>query len=174
MNADLIKQVSKWHDAEEHQAIINALEQLPEAERDAEAISLLARAYNNQSDYVKAEALLESIRQEGEDDALWNFRMGYALFYQDREREALPYFTKAAALDPEDPDAPTFIRWCNLYQPLAKRVEEFWNWFVGNEEKLSGMMQPKSSEDADAFMAFISEGTRLISERVQFNIGCPS
>ena len=171
MNADLIKQVSKWHDAEEHQAIINALEQLPEAERDAEAISLLARAYNNQSDYVKAEALLESIRQEGEDDALWNFRMGYALFYQDREREALPYFTKAAALDPEDPDAPTFIRWCNLYQPLAKRVEEFWNWFVGNEEKLSGMMQPKSSEDADAFMAFISEGTRLISERVQFNIG---
>ena len=110
MNADLIKLVSKWHDAEEHQAIINALEQLPEAERDAEAISLLARAYNNQSDYVKAEALLESIRQEGEDDALWNFRMGYALFYQDREREALPYFTKAAALDPEDPDAPTFIR----------------------------------------------------------------
>ena len=147
MNADLIKQISEWHDADEHQAIIDTLEQLPEAERDFQAKSLLARAYNNQNAYAKAEEVLESIRLEGEDDALWNFRLGYALYYQDREREALRYFTKAAALDPEDPDAPLFIRWCNLYHPLTKRVEEFWNWFVENEKKLSSMMQPKSNEE---------------------------
>ena len=171
MNADLIKQISEWHDADEHQAIIDTLEQLPEAERDFQAKSLLARAYNNQNAYAKAEEVLESIRLEGEDDALWNFRLGYALYYQDREREALRYFTKAAALDPEDPDAPLFIRWCNLYHPLTKRVEEFWNWFVENEKKLSSMMQPKSNEEANDFMSFVSEGVQLISEHARFNIG---
>lgn len=171
MNADLIKQISEWHDADEHQAIIDTLEQLPEAERDFQAKSLLARAYNNQNAYAKAEEVLESIRLEGEDDALWNFRYGYALYYQDREREALRYFTKAAALDPEDPDAPLFIRWCNLYHPLTKRVEEFWNWFVENEKKLSSMMQPKSNEEANDFMSFVSEGVQLISEHARFNIG---
>lgn len=80
MNADLIKQISEWHDADEHQAIIDTLEQLPEAERDFQAKSLLARAYNNQNAYAKAEEVLESIRLEGEDDALWNFRLGYALY----------------------------------------------------------------------------------------------
>lgn len=171
MNADLIKQISEWHDADEHQAIIETLEQLPEAERDFQAKSLLARAYNNQNAYAKAEEVLESIRLEGEDDALWNFRLGYALYYQDREREALRYFTKAAALDPEDPDAPLFIRWCNLYHPLTKRVEEFWNWFVENEKKLSSMMQPKSNEETNDFMSFVSEGVQLISEHARFNIG---
>ncbi|MCO7113747.1 hypothetical protein NIB75_18325 [Bacteroides uniformis] len=33
------------------------------------------------------------------------------------------------------------------------------------------MMNPKSMEEADAFMEFISKGTNLISEDMHFNIG---
>ena len=58
-----------------------------------------------------------------------------------------------------------------MAMPLTRRVKEFWNWFVENEEKLSGMMCPNSMEEADAFMEFISEGTNLISENMHFNIG---
>lgn len=171
MKDELMKQIDEWHDAEKHQEIIDALEQIPEAERDFETTSLLARAYNNIEEYAKAAELLESVREEGAEDERWNFRMGYAQYFLDNNREALSYFGKARELNPEDEDALSFIRQCNMTLPLTQRVKEFWNWFVENEEKLSGMMNPKSMEEADAFMEFISKGTNLISEDMHFNIG---
>ena len=171
MNDDLEKQIDEWHKADQHQAIIDALEQIPEAERDYETVGLLARAYNNIEQYAQASELLESVKEEGRDDARWNFRMGYAQYYLDNVREALHYFTKAKELDPEDEDTQYFIRQCNVAWPLAQRVGEFWDWFVANEGKLSSMIHPKSQEEADDFMEFISEGTSLISGNLHFNIG---
>lgn len=171
MNDELMKQIDEWHKAEKHKEIIDALEQIPEAERDFETTSLLARAYNNIEEYAKAAELLESVREEGAEDERWNFRMGYAQYFLNNYREALDYFSKARELNPEDEDTLSFIRQCNMALPLTRRVKEFWNWFVENEEKLSGMMNPKSMEEADAFMEFISKGTNLISEDMHFNIG---
>lgn len=171
MNDELMKQIDEWHKAEKHQEIIDALEQIPEAERDFETTSLLARAYNNIEEYAKAAELLESVREEGAEDERWNFRMGYAQYFLNNYWEALDYFSKARELNPEDEDTLSFIRQCNMALPLTRRVKEFWNWFVENEEKLSGMMNPKSMEEADAFMEFISKGTNLISEDMHFNIG---
>ena len=171
MNDEQMKQIDEWHKAEKHQEIIDALEQIPEAERDFETTSLLARAYNNIEEYAKAAELLESVREEGAEDERWNFRMGYAQYFLNNYREALDYFSKARELNPEDEDTLSFIRQCNMALPLTRRVKEFWNWFVENEEKLSGMMNPKSMEEADAFMEFISKGTNLISEDMHFNIG---
>lgn len=171
MNDELMKQIDEWHKAEKHQEIIDALEQIPEAERDFETTSLLARAYNNIEEYAKAAELLESAREEGAEDERWNFRMGYAQYFLNNYREALDYFSKARELNPEDEDTLSFIRQCNMALPLTRRVKEFWNWFVENEEKLSGMMNPKSMEEAAAFMEFISKGTNLISEDMHFNIG---
>ena len=171
MNDELMKQIDEWHKAEKHQEIIDALEQIPEAERDFETTSLLARAYNNIEEYAKAAELLESVREEGAEDERWNFRMGYAQYFLNNYREALDYFSKARELNPEDEDTLSFIRQCNMAMPLTRRVKEFWNWFVENEEKLSGMMCPNSMEEADAFIEFISKGTNLISEDMHFNIG---
>lgn len=36
MNDELMEQIDEWHKAEKHQEIIDALEQIPEAERDFE------------------------------------------------------------------------------------------------------------------------------------------
>lgn len=171
MNDELMKQIDEWHKAEKHQEIIDALEQIPEAERDFETTGFLARAYNNIEEYAKAAELLESVREEGAEDERWNFRMGYAQYFLNNYREALDYFSKARELNPEDEDTLSIIRQCNMALPLTRRVKEFWNWFVENEEKLSGMMNPKSMEEADAFMEFISKGTNLISEDMHFNIG---
>ena len=171
MNDELMEQIDEWHKAEKHQEIIDALEQIPEAERDFETTGFLARAYNNIEEYAKAAELLESVREEGAEDERWNFRMGYAQYFLCNYREALSYFSKARELEPENGDALSFIRQCNMAMPLTRRVKEFWNWFVENEEKLSGMMCPNSMEEADAFMEFISKGTNLISEDTHFNIG---
>lgn len=171
MNDELTKQIAEWHEADKHQEIIDALEQIPEAERDYETTGLLARAYNNIGKYAKAAELLESVREEGEEDERWNFRMGYAQYGLDNYRDALRYFTKARELDPEDEDTLTLIRQCNLSMPLSRRVEAFWDWFVENEEKLSDMMHTKSKEEAEAFTEFVGEGTGLLSENTHFNVG---
>lgn len=171
MNDELMEQIDEWHKAEKHQEIIDALEQIPEAERDFETTGFLARAYNNIEEYAKAAELLESVREEGAEDERWNFRMGYAQYFLCNYREALSYFSKVRELEPENGDALSFIRQCNMAMPLTRRVKEFWNWFVENEEKLSGMMCPNSMEEADAFIEFISKGTNLISEDMHFNIG---
>lgn len=172
MNEDIKKQIEEWHESGRHQEIIDILERIPVAERDYDTIGILARAYNNIDDgCAKAVELLESIREEGEEDALWNFRMGYSQYYLDNNAEALKYFNKAYELNPEDEDTLYFIRQCNIYVPLTERVEKFWNWFVENETKLSEMVHPKTQEDAEEFMAFVHEGTALISENMNYNLG---
>lgn len=171
MNQDIKKQIDEWHKADRHQEIIEALERMPEEERDYETIGLLARAYNNIEAYIKAIDLLESVRKEGEEDALWNFRLGYSHYYMDNLTEALKCFCKAKEIDPEDEDTVYFIRQCNVEMPLSERVERFWTWFEENEQKLSEMIRPVSPEEADKLVAFVQEGTGLISKELNFNLG---
>ena len=119
MNRDeLLRQIDEWHETDEHQKIIDAIEALPSEEWGYELTGMLARAYNNVSpapcdwQLEKAVSLLESVKEEGKDDAVWHYRLGYALYYLDREEEALSYFRRASELDPDDEDALQFIEWC--------------------------------------------------------------
>lgn len=126
---ELLKQINVWNEHDEHQEIIDAIEALPREKWNYELTCLLARAYNNVSpdpcdwQLEKAVSLLESVREEGKDDPLWHFRLGYAFYYLDRESEALPYFHRAAELDPGDEDALQFAQWCE--QALLSNVEMY-------------------------------------------------
>ena len=108
---ELLEQCQLWHEQEEHQKIADALEAIPAGERTPAMDLELARAYNNLADPEEPEgrALLEKairlMEPHGEamgDDYSWNFRMGYACYYLDREGEALEYFQRALALHPGD------------------------------------------------------------------------
>ena len=171
MNEELKNRIEEWHETDHHQEIIDALERIPAAKRDYDTTGLLARAYNNSGEYDKAAKALETVRKKGEKDALWNYRMGYSQYFLDNYQEALGYLNKAHALDPDDADTIQLIRLCNVKMPLTGRVEEFWNWFVKNEKKLSGMVNPETHEDAEELMAFVHEGTSLISENIYYNLG---
>ena len=120
----LLEQIETWHNADAHQEIIDTIEAIPAEQRGYRLTSLLARAYNNLAQpedenyhalLERAAALLAPLKSQGESDPLWNFRMGYALFYLDREEEALTYFERAAALEPGDPDTLYFIDECKKY-----------------------------------------------------------
>ncbi|MDE6755032.1 MAG: tetratricopeptide repeat protein [Muribaculaceae bacterium] len=171
MENDFRKKLEELHKDDHHQEIVSILEKIPAEQRDFETIGLLARAYNNIDLYVKAIELLESVKEEGEGDALWNYRLGYAHYYLDNLPEALSYFNTAKELDSSDEDTKYFIRCCNKEMPLSKRVENFWAWFVENEEKLSEMIHPRTQEEAEKFTEFVHEGTSLISENIYFNLG---
>lgn len=122
MQKDLLKKITKFHDDEEHDKIIKLLLAIPEKERDYETISLLARTYNNIGKYKEAVELLLPLKEEGENDDLWHFRLAYAYMCLDMLEEAIEEFTIAAELDPEDEDAPMFIKYCE--QKLEERESE--------------------------------------------------
>lgn len=117
----LLERLERWHREDQYQQIIDAIEAIPARRRGYELTCQLARAYNNLArtgetgPLEKAVALLQSVAAQGREDALWHFRLAYALFYLDREEEALPHFRRSAELDPEDPDAPYFIQECAKY-----------------------------------------------------------
>jgi tetratricopeptide (TPR) repeat protein len=110
----LMERLNYYHDADEHEIIIGEIVNLPKEEITYEVKGLLARAYNNNAQSAEAIEVLESIRTEGENDPLWFFRYGYALYYLDLDKvsEALKYFEKCKALDPNDQDVDAFIKMC--------------------------------------------------------------
>lgn len=122
---DLLSTLENWHQDSEYQKIIDRLEELSHIQKlDYDLTCQLARAYNNIANIEseeftpqlkRAEELLRSVETEGTDDPLWHFRLGYSLFYQDREQEALVCFQKAQELDPEDEDTKYFIKECETY-----------------------------------------------------------
>ena len=121
---ELLSQIDEWHETDEHQKIIDAIEALPQEEWGYELTCLLALAYNNVSpepcewQLEKAVSLLESVREDGKDDARWHYRLGYALYFLDREAEALPCFRCAAELG--DSGTLYFIEQCE--KALASEV----------------------------------------------------
>ncbi|MNK31452.1 hypothetical protein D3C87_498880 [compost metagenome] len=124
MNENLIHQLNTWHQKDKHTEIIRAIEALPQSELTYELKNLLGRAYNNESEYEKALTILLSENGTGTDDALWNFRVGYAYYYNREPEKALPYFQKSAALG--DSTAKDFEKRClnatgqqEEYQPSA-------------------------------------------------------
>jgi tetratricopeptide (TPR) repeat protein len=108
----LPEKLAYWHESEQHAAIIIEIENLPEDEITYELKGLLARAYNNVNREAIAMEILETVRLQGEDDPLWFFRYGYALYYSDRIGEALDYFRRCKELNPRATDVDEFIEMC--------------------------------------------------------------
>lgn len=112
------EQIQKWHEADEHERIIAAIKALPEEELDYELIGLLGRALNNAEHYDEAIAVFLSVEEQGREDSLWNYRIGYAYFYKHHSQKealkelqsALEYFT--CAREQGEPDADTLCEWC--------------------------------------------------------------
>jgi tetratricopeptide (TPR) repeat protein len=91
----LIPQLKVWHDGDEHQKIVDAIENIPRDTWNYELASLYARALNNLDRYEEALTLLLKLQEEGKEDGFWYFRVGYALYYLNREAEAAAYVQKA-------------------------------------------------------------------------------
>lgn len=77
----LLEQCQIWHENDEYQKIIDAIEAVPAGERTPELDSELARAYNNAAEpgdrtlFEKAIGLLKPHEDYFAGDHNWNFRM---------------------------------------------------------------------------------------------------
>ena len=184
---NLLEQCQKWHEADEYQKIIDALEAIPDEERTPEMDSELARAYNNLGVRSNRELLKKSVAllQKHEEyfggDHLWNFRMGYSYFYLDQEGKALSYFRKALEARPDDEDTKEFMEWCQEQITLPQftacfreKVEAAWEKFVEQEANLRQIMnedanQQRGEELIDKCGAILHIAFEDISFEMGFN-----
>ena len=108
---DLAESIEKWHEADEHFKIIDAVLTIPEEERGYTFTGILARAYNNIGEYEQALELLRATEEEGQYDLIWHFRIGYAYYYLDQLEAAEKAFERVLESDPGDEDAQDFLNW---------------------------------------------------------------
>ncbi|WP_455649971.1 hypothetical protein [Enterocloster citroniae] len=155
------EKIKKWHEEEQYQQIIDAIEALPQTQQTPDLISQLARAYNNLASpedrdlFEKAAALLKSVEDQFVQDHDWNFRMGYALYYLDQELKARSYFEKALELRPGDEDTQSLIQQCsrsltlpNSMKPFSERTREGWESFLDGEAGLRAMIDDRKDGEA--------------------------
>ena len=169
-HSELLERCEAWHEAGDYRKILEALEAIPEEEHTTDIDMELARAYNNLGNsgdiegrrlLKKALGLMEPHESELSDDYSWNFRMGYSLFYLEREGEALPRFEKALELHPgDDPkynsveDIQEFIEYCKDAMALPRfemtfrtRVARAWEEFSKEEADIRRMMDSDRRDD---------------------------
>jgi tetratricopeptide (TPR) repeat protein len=90
-----IAKLAAWHEEDQHERIVKAIEKLEKKDRDYEISGYYARALNNMDRFQEALTVLLGMKQEGKDDGAWFFRVGYSLYYLNREEEAADFFLKA-------------------------------------------------------------------------------
>lgn len=181
----LLEQYQCWHENDEYQKIIDALEALPAAERTPETDSELARAYNNIAEpgdkelFRKALDLLKPHEEYFAEDHCWNFRIAYAYFYLDKEYLALPYFEKALAARLGDEDTQQFIDECRRLLALPKfaksfrqRTQEAWETFLAEEGELRRLLEHPDRENLGDFLVGKCQSIlQLAFDNIAFELG---
>ncbi|MCR8842443.1 SMI1/KNR4 family protein [Paenibacillus sp. SC116] len=123
MDQTLTDQLDQWHEEDEHQYIVDTLLAVPKEERDYEATSRLARAYNNLGLYEEALDQFEKIADAGQNDPLWHYRVGFALYYLKKYENAAHALRTADELEPGNPNTEYLLRF-SLQKAEKQQKEE--------------------------------------------------
>lgn len=187
---DLLEQCRLWHEAEEHEKIVQALEALPEEQRTAATDMELARAYNNLAQLDEPEGremLLRALelmaRHESDcpDPYSWNFRMGYACYYLDREGAALSYLERALELHSGDSpqrnsreeirqligDCRHRLTLPRFERPFRRRAAEAWAEFAWREAEVRRLLD--AGEESRA-RELVKDAVNLVLARPDFTL----
>jgi hypothetical protein len=118
-----IAQLVSWHEKDQHGRIIKAIQKLDRESWDYEITSYYARALNNTGRYQEALDLLLGLKEEGKDDGAWFFRVGYSLYYLNREEEAAEFFLKAIEHGDDGEDSRMMLQASISEAELRRRQE---------------------------------------------------
>lgn len=111
MRDQLIAQLNTWHEEDEFDKIVDRINEVPTMLIDEELAIHLGRALNNLGRYKEALKWFLKFEEQGKNDPLWHFRVGYAYYYLDQHEDAIRSFEIAHEMDPEDEDTITFLEW---------------------------------------------------------------
>ncbi len=102
MNNNILTKIQNYHDIDEHQKIIDLINQLNSDDLNYELTSLLARAYSNLGSFDKSISLLLSVREEGEYDDLWYSRLAHNNLLNEEFVIAKGLFLNALEINPKN------------------------------------------------------------------------
>ena len=146
--------LEQWHQNEEYEKVVQALEELIPEDMTDNLYGQLARALNYLQRYDEALDALDHVSEEGRDDTWW-YRRGYALFYLEQYEEARRALETVVKINPNDVEASDFAEDCAemmLRQknkiPFRARVEKFWEEFENREAILRELMDQEKIEEA--------------------------
>jgi hypothetical protein len=88
MHSDLQAQIKLLAEQDKFEEIVTLIEEIPESGRDREIVGAYVRALNNTERLARAVEVSLQYRDRDENDALWNYRLGYAYLYLNRNEEA--------------------------------------------------------------------------------------
>lgn len=148
MEQELSAQILQWHEDDEHQQIVDTLMKIPPADRDYDMISSMGRAYNNLSLYKKALEQFAIIAEQGKNDPLWYFRVGYSYYYMKRYEEAVGVLSTALELDPDDRHSARFLDWSQSNWQKQQKAESLRT--LSKQKKDQGAI-PFEGMDLDSF-----------------------
>jgi len=131
----MLLKIQQWHDNDKHQKILTELDKIPREFWDYEVTCLYARALNNLEQYENALNILMNVKNQGRNDAFWHFRIGYSLYYLEREEEAAVHIQKAIDLGDDCYDTNKLLEACLREAEQKKNAEkEFSPLLYSNEE----------------------------------------
>ena len=105
-----LRYLQQLHDDGDHAEILRLIDAAAPEAHTYTLIGLQARALNNLDREAEGLALLKRVAQEGENDPIWHYRVGYSLLYLNRREEALTHLRQAVTLAPEDEDAADLLQ----------------------------------------------------------------
>ena len=108
----MLSRIQDWHKQDEHKKILEEIDKIPREFWDYEVTCLYARALNNSRQYEEALNLLMHIKTVGKNDAVWNFRIGYSMYFLGKEAEATDYIRRAIDLGDDTEDAQELLNAC--------------------------------------------------------------
>ena len=111
----MLDKILQWHDEDKQLEIVDFIEALPQEERVYEIESAYGRALNNLDREEEALAVLGRIRTQGEQDAVWHWRIGYSLYFINREEEAAEHFQKAIDMGYDNEQIRSFLEQAKEY-----------------------------------------------------------
>lgn len=111
MREELLERLETWHEEDEYEKIVDAVQEIPVEERDYELVNHLGRALNNLERYEEAVEQFLTVAEEGADDPLWQYRIGLAYYYLEQYEKAEQAFERSDELEPGDEDTLEFLEW---------------------------------------------------------------
>ena len=135
----MLSRIKEWHEHDEHEKILEEIDQISREFWDYEVTCLYARALNNSRQYEEALRLLVTVKTLGKNDAVWNFRIGYSLYFLGKEEEASEYIKRAIDLGDTSEDARTLLAACLDEAKHRKGKAEKYNPEIYSEEDMDAL-----------------------------------
>lgn len=182
---DLLKQCQTWSEQEEYEKIIETLTSIPIEERTVDLTMELARAYmyvgpeEDKEGLERGLELLLPIKEEMQENPRWQYRVGYAYFYLNKEALAFSYLKKAALHWPKDKHLAEMLDYCRRAMSLPAFEKSFrektqlaWCAFAEREAKIRALVdKDKHQAENEALIALVRESLDLVFDDISFEVG---